>query len=236
MIGRKALDLSSYLIVGPENTKGRLVPDIVREALGAGFTCVQVRSKTATAREMLALVRACADVRAELGLAERVALLIDDRLDLVLAARVLGVAVDGVHVGQTDVPPEICRKLLGSDAIVGLSAPREELLRYIRAGDLSCVDYLGAGPLRPTASKPDAGLLADGTRHLRTMDELQTLAQASPVPIVVGGGVTEDDLPAIRATGAAGFFVISAVAGVDDPARAAQELVTTWKKAAAPSR
>ncbi len=231
MIGRKALDLSSYLIVGPENTKGRPVPDIVRAALGAGFTCVQVRSKIATAREMLALVHACADVRAELGLAERVALLVDDRLDLVLAARVLGIAVDGVHVGQADVPPAICRELLGPDAIVGLSAPREELLRCIRAGDLSCVDYLGAGPLRPTASKPDAGLLADGTRHLRTMDELQTLAQASPVPIVVGGGVKKADLPAIRATGVAGFFVISAVAGADDPAQAAQELVMTWKQA-----
>lgn len=231
MIGRKALDLSSYLIVGPENTKGRPVPDIVRAALGAGFTCVQVRSKIATAREMLALVHACADVRAELGLAERVALLVDDRLDLVLAARVLGIAVDGVHVGQTDVPPDICRELLGPDAIVGLSAPREELLRCIRAGDLSCVDYLGAGPLRPTASKPDAGLLPDGTRHLRTMGELRTLAQASSIPIVVGGGVTEADLPAIKETGAAGFFVISAVAGADEPARAAQELVTTWRQA-----
>lgn len=231
MIGRKALDLSSYLIVGPENTKGRPVPDIVREALDAGFTCVQVRSKIATAREMLALVRACADVRAELGLAERVALLVDDRLDLVLAARALGIAVDGVHVGQTDVPPDICRELLGPEAIVGLSAPREELLHYIRAGDLSIVDYLGAGPLRPTVSKPDAGLLADGTRHLRTMDELRTLAQVSPVPIVVGGGVKKADLPAIQATGAAGFFVISAVAGADDPARAAEELVTTWQQA-----
>lgn len=231
MIGRKALDLSSYLIVGPENTKGRPVPDIVRAALGAGFTCVQVRSKIATAREMLALVHACADVRAELGLAERVALLVDDRLDLVLAARVLGIAVDGVHVGQTDVPPDICRELLGPDAIVGLSAPREELLRCIRAGDLSCVDYLGAGPLRPTASKPDAGLLPDGTRHLRTMGELRTLAQASSIPIVVGGGVTEADLPAIKEIGAAGFFVISAVAGADEPARAAQELVTTWRQA-----
>ena len=231
MIGRKALDLSSYLIVGPENTKGRPVPDIVRAALGAGFTCVQVRSKIATAREMLALVHACADVRAEFGLAARGALLVDDRRGLVVAARVLGMAVDGVHVGQTDVPPDICRELLGPDAIVGLSAPREELLRCIRAGDLSCVDYLGAGPLRPTASKPDAGLLPDGTRHLRTMGELRTLAQASSIPIVVGGGVTEADLPAIKETGAAGFFVISAVAGADEPARAAQELVTTWRQA-----
>ena len=71
---RSLLDISSYLILGPENTKNRPVPDIVRAALVAGFTCLQVRSKTATAREMLALARACAEVRAELGLADRVAL------------------------------------------------------------------------------------------------------------------------------------------------------------------
>ncbi len=230
MIGRKALDISSYLILGPENTNGRPVPDIVHAALVAGFTCVQLRSKTATAREQLALARACAEVREELYLASRVALLIDDRLDLVLAARELDIPVDGVHVGQTDVPPAICRKLLGPDAIVGLSAPREELLRYVREGDLSLIDYLGAGPLHPTASKPDAGLLADGTRHLRTLDELTALADASTVPVVVGGGVKKSDLAAVKKTGVAGFFVISAVAGAENPSAAARELVDVWKK------
>ena len=126
---RSSFDISSYLIVGPENTHGRPVADIVRVALSSGFTCLQLRSKVATARDMLALTRACADVRAELGRADRVALLIDDRLDLVLAARELGIPVDGVHVGQTDVPPDLCRQLLGPDAIVGLSAPRTELLQ-----------------------------------------------------------------------------------------------------------
>lgn len=227
---RKNLDISSYLIIGPENTHGRPVPDIVRAALVAGFTCLQVRSKTATARELLALVQACAEVRAELGLTERVALLIDDRLDLVLAARELGTPVDGVHVGQTDVPPEICRRLLGPKAIVGLSAPRTELLEYIHTGDLSAIDYLGAGPLHPTDTKPDAGLLADGTRHLRTLDELRTLAAESPIPVVVGGGVKKSDLPALKGTGVAGFFVISAVAGAEAPGRAAKELVNIWKE------
>ena len=76
---RSSFDISSYLIVGPENTHGRPVADIVRVALSSGFTCLQLRSKVATARDMLALTRACADVRAELGRADRVALLIDDR-------------------------------------------------------------------------------------------------------------------------------------------------------------
>lgn len=226
---RKNLDVSAYLIVGPENTQGRPVGDVVRAALGAGFTCVQLRSKVASARKMLSLLRACADVRKEMQCEERVALLVDDRLDLVLAARELQIPVDGVHVGQTDVPPEICRKLLGPHAIVGLSAPRQELLHFIKAGDLSAVDYLGAGPLHPTVSKPDAGLLADGTRHLRTLEELTALAKASPIPVVVGGGVKKEDLPALKETGVAGFFVISAVAGAEQPERAARKLVETWK-------
>lgn len=84
---RKHLDVSAYLIVGPENTLGRPVPEIVGQAVAAGFTCVQLRSKTATAREMIALCRETAAVLAQLGKAGAVPLLVDDRLDVVLAAR-----------------------------------------------------------------------------------------------------------------------------------------------------
>ena len=77
---RKHLDVSAYLVVGPENTLGRPVPEIVGQAVAAGFTCVQLRSKTATAREMIALCRETAAVLARLGRADAVALLVDDRL------------------------------------------------------------------------------------------------------------------------------------------------------------
>ena len=229
MFQRKNLDVSRYLILGPENTKGRPVPDIVRAAVAAGFTCVQLRAKKSTAREILALARAIYETIAAAGAEARVPLLINDRLDLALAAREQGVPVTGVHVGQDDVPPEICRKLLGENSIVGLSAPREQLLAYIRERDLSAVDYLGAGPVHPTASKPDAGLLTDGTRHLRTFAELKELAARSPIPVIAGGGVTARDLPALKNTGVIGFFVISAVASAMDPAAAARELVEIWQ-------
>ena len=87
---RDHLDISAYLVVGPENTMGRPVSDIVRAAVQAGFTCVQIRSKTASARELIALTGQAAAVLAEEGCSERAALLVDDRLDVVLAARKQG--------------------------------------------------------------------------------------------------------------------------------------------------
>ncbi|WP_407388353.1 thiamine phosphate synthase, partial [Allisonella histaminiformans] len=128
---RSVLDISAYLVVGPENTKGRPVRDIVKAALDGGFTCVQLRSKVASAREMISLCKETAQVIAESGKSDSVVLLVDDRLDVVLAAREAGIKVDGIHVGQSDIPVEVCRKYLGKDSVVGLSARTEELLDYV---------------------------------------------------------------------------------------------------------
>ena len=227
---RENLDISSYLVVGPENTLGRPVKSIVCAAVDAGFTCVQIRSKTASAREMIELTGEAADVIAKAGKSEAVALLVDDRLDVVLAARKLGIKVDGVHVGQSDIPPEICREYLGEDAIVGLSARSNELLEYVANADVSPIDYFGAGPLHDTETKKDLTRGEDGNIILRTFDELKKLAKISPVPVVVGGGVKANDLPALKDTGVGGFFVVSAVAGAENPRAAAEELRSLWVK------
>ena len=125
---RNALDISAYLVIGPENTLGRPVADIIRRSLAAGFTCIQIRSKECSARDLIDYTAQAAQVISEAGKSDSVALLVDDRLDVVLAAREAGVKVDGIHVGQTDIPVEVCRKLLGPDAIVGLSARADEML------------------------------------------------------------------------------------------------------------
>ncbi|MFC2301074.1 MAG: thiamine phosphate synthase [Selenomonas artemidis] len=228
---RKNFDLSDYLVIGPENTNGRPAARIIAEAVRAGFTFVQIRSKTAEARELIDLTRAAAEIIAAQEKSERVALVVNDRLDVVLAARDAGVKVDGIHVGQSDIPPEICRKYLGADAIVGLSARTSALIDYVRTCDTSCVDYFGAGPLHPTATKPDAGRDAAGHVVTRTIEELAELHRVSPLPVVVGGGVKAADLPALRATGVEGFFVVSAVAGAAHPFAAAEELVHIWRSA-----
>ncbi len=226
---REKLDISAYLVLGPENTLGRPVADVVRAALDAGFTIVQVRSKVAGARELMECARSVADVIAEAGKADTVPLLIDDRLDVALACRDAGIKVDGVHVGQSDIPVEVCRRYLGEDSIVGLSAAAHEMRRYIETADTSQVDYLGVGPLHETATKPDCGLDDDGHVITRSLEELAELRRVSPKPIVVGGGVKAADIPALAKTGVDGFFVVSAVAGAPEPYVAAKELVDLWR-------
>ena len=229
---RDMLDISAYLVLGPENTLGRPVADIVAQAIDAGFTCIQVRSKECSARELIGCTAQVARVIEQAGASERVALLIDDRLDAVYAARLQGVKVDGVHVGQTDIPVGACRSLLGPDAVVGLSARTAEMLEYVKTADMSLVDYLGVGPLHETATKRDCGLAPDGSVITKSLDDLRELHVASPVPIVVGGGVKLADIAPLARTGVDGFFVVSAVCAADNPRAAAAELVEAWKAAA----
>ncbi|MED9873770.1 MAG: thiamine phosphate synthase [Eggerthellaceae bacterium] len=228
---RNALDISAYLVIGPENTLGRPVADIIRQSLAADFTCIQIRSKECSARDLIDYTVQAAQVILEAGKSDSVALLVDDRLDVVLAAREAGVKVDGIHVGQTDIPVEVCRKLLGPDAIVGLSARADEMLEYVKTADMSLVDYLGVGPLHETPTKKDCGRSADGTIITKSIDDLCELAKASSVPIVVGGGVKLDDIPLVKSTGVDGFFVVSAVCSADDPYQSARALVEAWNQA-----
>jgi len=228
---RENLDISAYLVVGPENTKGRPVREIIEVAISAGFTCIQIRSKVASATELIELTRQAAEVISSAGKTGKVALVVDDRLDVVLAARKLGIKVDGIHVGQKDIPVDICREYLGEDAIVGLSAKTGELFDYIKTVDVSKIDYFGAGPLHKTATKPDCGLDSLGNFRTRSLEELTRLKQLSPIPVVVGGGVKIFDIPQLAQTKVDGFFVVSAVAEADDPLAAASELVEAWKSA-----
>lgn len=227
---REELDISAYLIVGPENTKGRPVESVIKDAVEAGFTCIQIRSKVASARELIQLTGKAAEVIAQAGSSGNVVLLVNDRLDVVLAARKQGIKVDGIHVGQSDIPVDVCREYLGEDSIVGLSARTHEIFDYIKTADVSQIDYFGVGPLHETMTKPDCGLDLDGKVVTRSFDEIARLVKLSSIPVVVGGGVKLVDIPPLAQTGAAGFFVVSAVAEADNPKQAASELVKTWKK------
>lgn len=227
---RNNFDISAYLIVGPENTKGRSVAAIIRDAVEAGFTCVQIRSKVASARELIQLTGQAAEVIARAGKSEEVALLVNDRLDVILAAKKQGIKVDGIHVGQEDIPVEVCREYLGEDSIIGLSARTHELFEYVRTVDVSRFDYFGAGPLHETQTKPDCGLDMNGKVITRSFDDISRLAGLSPIPVVVGGGVKLNDIPRLAQTGVNGFFVVSAVTEADNPKQAAVDLVKTWRR------
>lgn len=226
---RNSFDISAYFVVGPENTKGRPVAPIIKDVVEAGFTCIQIRSKTASARELIALVRQSADIIADAGRSNEVALLVDDRLDVVLAAREQALKVDGIHVGQSDIPVEVCRKYLGDNAVIGLSAKTTELFDYVKTADVRQIDYFGAGPLHETPTKHDCGAGADGKILTRSFDDIAELTKLSPIPVVVGGGVKLADIPQLARTGVGGFFVVSAISEADEPKAEAGKLIETWK-------
>ena len=214
---------------GFTGTNGRPVEKIVEDAVKAGFTIVQIRSKEESALELIEDLRKSAEAINRLGKSQSVSLVVDDRLDVVLAAREQGIKVDGIHVGQKDIPVSVCRKFLGKDSIIGLSAPTLDLINYVKNFDCSEIDYFGAGPVHETATKPDCGMDANGKVITKTFDELSELAVASPIPVVVGGGVKLNDIAPLRQTGVGGFFVVSAVAGAEYPYAEAKKLVDAWK-------
>lgn len=189
-------------------------------ALDAGVRVVQLRAKHASARELVAQAVALADV-----VAGRALLLVDDRLDVVLAARDAGARIDGVHLGQSDVPPATARRHLGADAIVGWTASTPEHLAASAAMPAGTLDYLGVGVLRATATKPDHPP-ALGVAGIRAV------AAATDLPCIAIGGVDVRDVPGLADAGVAGVAVVSAVSAAHDPSAAAAALVGAWEAAA----
>jgi len=214
---RASFDLSTYLVTDSAQARaaGHDLVELIYEAVAGGATVVQLREKDLPARAFLDLV-----LRASTAVALKVPVLVNDRVDVYLAAREMGARVAGVHVGQGDLPVAAVRALVGPDAIIGLSAATEDQL-YEASVRSAGVDYVGIGALHPTTSKKDA---PDQLGHAR-MAELIAL---STLPSVAIGGIGTDDLPLLRAAGADGAAVVSAICGAADPRVAARALADAW--------
>ena len=211
--------LQTYLVTDAALSGDRGVLEVVRAAVAGGATAVQLRDKSASARSLYELAVAAAAV-----VDGRALLLVDDRVDVALAARTAGARVDGVHVGQSDLPVEQVRAILGAAAVVGLTANTPEHLDAVRRMPAGTVDYLGVGVIRPTSTKPDhpAPLGVDG---------FAAIAAAAGLPCVAIGGVKLADTAALKAAGAAGLAVVSAICAAPDPEHAARELSEAWRSA-----
>ena len=207
-MSRRVPDLSVYLVTDRGLSRGRELVDVVLAAVRGGVTVVQLREKDASARETLELGRALLARLRPLG----VPLLVNDRVDLALA-----LGADGVHVGQSDLPPEVARRLLGPEALVGLSITGPEDLPTL---DPAVVDYAGVGPLFPTASK------ADATPALG-LEGFARLSRQLPVPVVAIGGITPANASDVIAAGADGVSVVSAICSAEDCELAANTLART---------
>lgn len=220
MSKRDNLDLSIYLVTDTAQCGSLGVAETVRQAIAAGATLVQVRDPDASDDEFLTLARQVVEVARGTG----VPVLLDDRVHLVGPA-----GADGAHVGQHDMPVAQAREILGPDAILGLTVETVVQLEWAIANiPRDAMDYIGLGPVRPTASKP-------GHVPATGMRKLIPLADRSPWPSVVIGGVKAADTAAVRRSGFAGVSVISAICGQPDAGAATRELVDAWTAAAEPA-
>lgn len=198
------LDFRLYLVTDPHLAGERSLLDMVDQAVQGGVGLVQLRDKEAEARDLLELARA---LKARLE-PRGVPLLVNDRVDVAAAAGI------GCHVGQSDLPPEEARAILGENAIVGLSLDQPE---QARAADPAFLDYVAHGPFAATGTKADAGKPV-GTSAIKEVRALTAL------PLIAIGGIdVTNAAEAIRA-GADGVAVVSAIMAACDPKAAASVL------------
>lgn len=208
----RPVDLSVYVILDRDFTAGRPLAAVAAAAIRGGATMLQLRDTShnirrfyADAVELHALARAAG-----------VPLIVNDRVDIAIAAD-----ADGVHVGEEDLPIEATRRLVGSGKMIGASAGS---VAAAQAAIMAGADHLGVGPVyEARATKTDAGppvgltLVAD-------------IAAISPLPLVGIGGITAENAGAVIAAGAAGVAVISAIGLATDVEAATRALAEAVRK------
>lgn len=204
------LDILLYGIVDPQIARGRPLAGLARAAADGGATLIQYRAKAASTREMVREAKAIHDALA----GTHVPLLINDRIDVALAA-----GAEGVHLGADDMDLADARRLLGETAIVGATLKAERELRYLAS---SRIDYACIGGVFATAHKDnaDAPLGLDGYRALRQAAR----AALGDLPVGAIAGITPENAGPVMAAGADGVAVIGAIFGGEDVERATRAL------------
>jgi thiamine-phosphate pyrophosphorylase len=204
---KRNIDWSLYLVTDRPLSLGRPIEETVLAAVDGGVTAVQLREKECSTREFIALARKLKKLLAPRG----IPLLINDRVDVALAAE-----ADGVHLGQSDMAYRDARALLGADALIGLSV--ETPAQAAEAAAWDC-DYLGVGPIFPTATKSDAA-------PAWGLDRFAELRATSRHKLVAIGGISAPNAGLLASAGADGIAVVSAICSAPDPRAAAARLRT----------
>ncbi len=205
-------DLSLYLVTDRGLAGGRSLEWIVGQAVRGGVTAVQLREKECSTLEF---VRQALRLR-EILIGTGVPLIINDRLDVALAAR-----ADGLHIGQSDMPYSMARRILGRDKIIGLSV---ETPGQAREAELLDVDYIAISPVFSTGTKTDTSVPfgPDGVARVMSLTRHRTVAI---------GGINLSNAGEVIRAGAHGISVVSAIMSAHDPEAAARELKAVVLKA-----
>ena len=200
----KHLDTSLYFITDSTGFSEEDFLHRTEAALQGGVTLLQLREKNRTTREYLSLAEKVHELTRRYG----VPLLIDDRLDVAMA-----MDAEGVHLGQSDLPIRIARRILGPDKIVGATA--KTVPQATEAYEQGA-DYLGVGAIYPTTTKVKT--------VLTSTDTLRDICKAVPIPVNAIGGLNKTNIDVLRGIPIAGICVVSAIMKADDPRQAAVDL------------
>jgi len=206
------IDLSLYLVTDQGLSRGRSHEFIVTEAVKGGVTIVQLREKDISSREFYQLAKSLMSILKPL----KIPLIINDRLDIALA-----VDADGLHIGQSDLPYSVARRIMGKDKIIGLSVETIEQAR--EANDLD-VDYIGLSPVFSTNTKLDINTPLG-------LSGIQKIASFTNHKTVAIGGINSSNAQSIIASGADGIAVVSAIVSQDNPKEEASNLKEIVSKA-----
>ncbi len=194
-----------YLVTDRDLSLGRPLEEVVRQCVQGGVSMVQLREKDLPTRDFINEALRIKAVLAPTG----VPLIINDRVDVAVA-----VEADGVHVGQEDMPYEMARKLLGPEAIIGLSVENEEQVYEAEKID---ADYLGVSPIFETPTKTD-------TRGSWGLSGMSWVREHSRHNLVAIGGLNETNIAGVVQAGADSIAVVSALCSAPDPEATARKL------------
>lgn len=197
--------LRLYLVTDQTLIRGDSLIDVVGSAVQGGVTCVQLREKNLDTRSFLAKALALK----ALLMPHNVPLVINDRIDIALAS-----GADGVHLGQSDMPPELARTLLPPHVFIGWSV---ETMEEVKKSAFLPVDYLGISPVFLTPTKADTG-------KAWGLQGLADARLATSLPLVAIGGIHSGNARQVFNAGADGLAVVSALCAADDPRAAASRL------------
>ena len=201
---KRQIDYRIYLVTDQSLMRTSTLAEAVEQAILGGCTVVQLREKDMSSRNFY---ETAVGLR-QLTKKHDIPLIINDRIDIALA-----VGADGVHIGQSDIPAAIARRIIGEDMALGVSAGSvEEALQAVADG----ADCLGIGAMFPTGTKEDA--------HIVTMDELRRIREAVSVPVVVIGGINRGNAAVFKAAGVDGLAVVSDIIAQPDITAATKEL------------
>ena len=203
------LDTRLYFITDSTPYSGEEFLQRVSAALAGGVTLIQLREKERTTREYIYLAKKVH----ELTLAAGVPLIIDDRLDVAMAAD-----AEGVHLGQSDMPIDIARRIFGRDKIIGATA---KTVPQAKEAFEQGADYLGVGAIFPTTTKVKT--------VLTSTDTLRDICAAVPIPVNAIGGLNAGNIDVLAGIPIAGVCAVSAIMKADDPCKAAQELSSAMR-------